>query len=224
MVKIRYSELPPGLHVSATRDGRRTVIYLLPGLTPLERRAALIRVRSGARMGLGPELPRLSMTLALGADRMRTTVRNGVAAMRVHPVLLLPPLILLTSGAVVLSSFVTLTVNQPQATGSAPAVTYGTPISRTGAGLAELHAHAGQNAVRRGGPAGRNHARSSRRAPVSRSASAARINSQIPDLPGSASRSPDGPATNSARTPRVTPSPSAGTCIKLGPFGVCVIL
>jgi hypothetical protein len=114
MVKIRYSELPAGLHVRAESRGRDTVIYLLPGLTPAQRRAALIRVRSSSRVGQGPRLPAASMALAIGTDRLRTTVTNGAAAMRGHPVLLLPPLVLLVSSAIVfvLMSFVTLTVPQ----------------------------------------------------------------------------------------------------------------
>src|ERR1700723_3335145 len=114
MVKIRYSELPAGLHVRAEARGRDTVIYLLPGLTPAQRRAALIRVRSSSRMGHGPRLPAASMAMAVGADRLRPTVPNGAAARRGPPVLLLPPLILLVSGAIVfvLMSFVTLTVHE----------------------------------------------------------------------------------------------------------------
>jgi hypothetical protein len=124
MVKIRYTELPSGLHVSASTHGRRTIIYLKPGLTPAERHAALIRVRSSGRMGHGPRLPALGMAAALSADWIRTTTRNGAAAMRSHPVLLLPPLILLVSTAIVfiLMSFVTLTTapHQPEAVATAP--------------------------------------------------------------------------------------------------------
>ncbi len=112
MVKIRYSELPAGLHVAVEADGRGAIIYLLPGLTPAQRRAALIRARSSARMGQGPPLPALGMAAAVAADRARTTFINGAAAMRRHPMLLLPPLIVLVSGAlvVVLTSIVTLTI------------------------------------------------------------------------------------------------------------------
>ena len=114
MVKIRYSELPAGLHVTAEQHGGDTIIYLQPGLTPAQRRAALIRVRSSARMGQGPDLTSISMAMAVSADKLRTTLRNGAAATRGHPLLLLPPLILLVSGAIifVLMSFVTMTVPQ----------------------------------------------------------------------------------------------------------------
>ena len=46
MVKIRYSELPAGLHVRAEARGRDTVIYLLPGLTPAQRRAIVTATAS----------------------------------------------------------------------------------------------------------------------------------------------------------------------------------
>lgn len=54
------------------------------------------------------------MAMAVSADKLRTTLRNGAAATRGHPLLLLPPLILLISGAIifVLMSFVTMTVPQ----------------------------------------------------------------------------------------------------------------
>jgi len=99
MVKIRYSELPAGLHVSAAADREGTVVYLQPGLTPAQRRAALTRVRSSARMGQGPMLPRPAMARAIAADRMRTSSRIGTAAARRHPMLFLPPVILLVVSA-----------------------------------------------------------------------------------------------------------------------------
>jgi hypothetical protein len=124
MVKIRYSELPVGLHVTTESDGRHTVIYLLPGLTPAERRAALIRVRSSARMGQGPDLPATGMATAVVADRMRMTARTVGAAMRAHPMLLLPPLIALVAGVVALTlmSFVKLTADQSAGSAGPPPV------------------------------------------------------------------------------------------------------
>jgi hypothetical protein len=103
MVKIRYSDLPAGLHVATEADGRGAVVYLLPGLTPAQRRAALSRARTSARMGQGPRLPGLGMAAAIAADRVRTTARTGTAAMRGHPILFLPPLIALATGAIVLT-------------------------------------------------------------------------------------------------------------------------
>ncbi len=100
MVKIRYSELPAGLHVAAAADRDCTVVYLQPGLTSAQRRAALIRVRSSARIGQGPTLPRPAMARAIAADRVRTNARIGAAAARRHPMLFLPPVIILLVSAV----------------------------------------------------------------------------------------------------------------------------
>ena len=101
MVKIRFSELPSGLHVAAAADHDGTVVYLQPGLTPAQRRAALIRVRSSARMGQGPILPGPAMARAIAADKVRTNARIGASAARRHPVLFLPPAIALVVSAVV---------------------------------------------------------------------------------------------------------------------------
>ena len=53
MIKIRYADLPAGLHIRAVARGKDTIIFLLPGLTPPQRQAALRRARSSARMGHG---------------------------------------------------------------------------------------------------------------------------------------------------------------------------
>jgi hypothetical protein len=90
MVRIRYSELPVGLHVTAVAVGRQTIVYLLPGLTPAERQSALLRVRSSARMGHGPSLPAFALTRAVAADRLRAGVHTFAAVMRRHPLLLVP--------------------------------------------------------------------------------------------------------------------------------------
>jgi hypothetical protein len=100
MVKIRYSELPAGLHVAAAADGGTTVVYLQPGLTPAQRRAALGRVRSSARIGQGPTLPRPEMAKAIAADRMRTSALIGTAAARRHPLLVLTPVFVLVMAAI----------------------------------------------------------------------------------------------------------------------------
>jgi hypothetical protein len=123
MVKIRYSELPAGLHVAAAADHEDTVVYLQPGLTSAQRRAALIRVRSSARIGQGPALPRPAMARAIAADRVRTNARIGAAAARRHPMLFLPPVFLLVISAIafLLMSIQPLTVtNQGSVTAGLP--------------------------------------------------------------------------------------------------------
>jgi hypothetical protein len=90
MVKIRYAELPAGLHVATEAADRCTVVYLKPGLTREQRKDALMVARRSARFGNGPSLPTLDMAFALAADRTRTSARVGAWAVRKHPLLLLP--------------------------------------------------------------------------------------------------------------------------------------
>jgi hypothetical protein len=230
-VKIRYSDLPAGLHVSVEGQGRNTVIYLLPGLTPEQRKAALARVRSSARMGHGPELPATSMALALAVDSVRTTMRNGAAAMRAHPVLLLPPLILLVSSAIVfvLMSIVTVTVHDYKIPSIAQSkldqrrrVPLATPTGSSPGRSAQAdgpgptpgrHQHPGPRVVETITPSPRSVATVSP-SPSSASSPGA----------GSTSSSPS-PSPDSTPTVSSSPSPSpSGQCLKLGPLGLCVQL
>jgi hypothetical protein len=94
MVKIRYAELPAGLHVANEAGDRCTIVYLKPGLTGAQRREALTVARRSARFGPGPSLPPLDMAFALAADRTRTTARMTGSAIRRHPLLVLPLLAL----------------------------------------------------------------------------------------------------------------------------------
>lgn len=99
MVRIRYAELPAGLHVATEAGDRCTIVYLKPGLTRAQRKDALTVARRAARFGHGPSLPTLDMAFALAADRTRTTARIMVSALRKHPLLLLP-LLALVAGIV----------------------------------------------------------------------------------------------------------------------------
>jgi hypothetical protein len=110
MVKIRYAELPAGLHVvTEERDGC-TIVYLQPGLTPSQRRGALTFARLSARIGHGASLPPVDLAFALAADRVRTTGRNLGSALRRHPVLLLP-LVAVVSGVIVVTMLSVVTVS-----------------------------------------------------------------------------------------------------------------
>jgi hypothetical protein len=131
MVKIRYSELPAGLHVAAATDPEGTIVYLQPGLTSAQRRAALTRVRSSARIGQGPTLPGPAMARAIAADRVRTNARIGAAAARRHPILFLPPLVLLLVSAV---AFMFASI-QPLTAAPAGSVGAAVPTLRMGAQL-----------------------------------------------------------------------------------------
>lgn len=126
MIKIRYSELRAGLHVQVERRGPSTIIYLLPGLTLGQRRAALLRARRSASMGYGPRLPVTGLAAALVRDRVRVTVRNGTAAFRAHPILLLPMAVVLSASMVyVAGTAVTMRMHSPQDGGSLPGLTSG---------------------------------------------------------------------------------------------------
>jgi hypothetical protein len=110
MVKIRYAELPAGLHVvTEERDGC-TVVYLQPGLTPAQRRSALTFARLSARMGQGASLPAIDLAFALAADRARTTGRTLGFALRRHPMLLVP-LVAVVSGVIVVTMLSVVTVS-----------------------------------------------------------------------------------------------------------------
>jgi hypothetical protein len=239
MVKIRYSELPSGLHVSAIRHGRRAVIYLKPGLTPAERHAALIRVRSSGRMGHGPQLHPFGLAVAIGTDWVRTTTRNGLAAVRGHPVLLLPPLILLVSTAIVfiLMSFVTLTLapRQPQAAGTLPRLGGASPSQQLAPGTHSSRADR-ESGAPGGSPGGNDgdggHSPAAGGTP---SPQPSTINSPTPDPSDPAGQGPAPSPTASGgpvpdpTSPSASPSPSpssssSGTCVQLGPLGVCINL
>jgi hypothetical protein len=103
MIKIRYrdsNELSPGLHAAAERHGRTTTVYLLSGLTTQERRAALRRLRLSARMGYCPRLPAGQLALALLADRIRTTIGQAGAVVRLHPAGCTVPVMVISGGAI----------------------------------------------------------------------------------------------------------------------------
>jgi hypothetical protein len=110
MVKIRYADLPAGLHVTTESRGGYTIVYLLPGLSPAQRRAALTFARRSARIGHGPSLPPVDMAFAVAADRARTTSGTFVAVLRRHPMLLLP-LVAVVSGVIVASMLSLVTVS-----------------------------------------------------------------------------------------------------------------
>src|ERR1700723_1520620 len=103
MIKIRYrdpNELSPGLHAAAERHGRSTTVYLLPGLSAAQRRAALRRLKIPARRGYEPKLPAPQLAVALAADRIRTTVGRAGAVFRSHPAGSTVPVMVVSAGAI----------------------------------------------------------------------------------------------------------------------------
>jgi hypothetical protein len=103
MIKIRYrdpNELSPGLHAAAERHGRNTTVYLLPGLSAAQRRAALRRLKISARRGYDPKLPAPQLAVALAADWIRTTVGRAGAVFRSHPAGSTVPVMVVSAGAI----------------------------------------------------------------------------------------------------------------------------
>jgi hypothetical protein len=178
MVKIRYAELPAGLHVATEAFNGCTVVYLKPGLTRTQRKDALTVARRGARFGHGPSLPTLDMAFALAADRTRTTARIATTAMRKHPLLLLPVLALILGiiAAGMLASAAIVTTLPPGVSAVQPGGLYefnigqlvnpgGSPVSGSNLGTPgsgtprDARTTPGQPASNRGARHGRAHRR-----------------------------------------------------------------
>jgi hypothetical protein len=85
VIRIRYKDLAPGLHGKVERCARGVTVYLLPGLTRNQRKAVLRRLRQEASRGCGPRLPMPQLGVALGADWIRTNLKNTAAVVRLHP-------------------------------------------------------------------------------------------------------------------------------------------
>jgi hypothetical protein len=126
MIKIRYRdphELSPGLHAHAERHGRRTTVYLLPGLSAAQRRAALRRLQISARRGYGPRLPALQLALALAVDRVRTNIGWAGAVFRSHPAGSTVPVMVVSAGAIAflaLSAASIRVIHPPRVSGPPP--------------------------------------------------------------------------------------------------------
>jgi hypothetical protein len=187
LIKIRYLDLPTGLHVRAEAHGTDTIVYLLPGLTAAQRRAALNRARSSARMGHGPDLPATGLAFAVAADRMRTTVRNGAAAMRVHPGIVIPPVLIMVSAALAFLLLASVSVTyRPPGAGPEP---QGDPVSQ---------------GIMAPGPAGGTHPGGSGRSPGSPPSSL-----RSPS-PGPSGHRPPSPSPSPSPAPSPAPAPGAG--------------
>ena len=85
MIRIRYKDLSSGLHGRAERSARRTTVYLVPGLTGRQRKAALRRLRQEASRGCGPALPLPQLMAALGTDKVRQALGSATGVVRLHP-------------------------------------------------------------------------------------------------------------------------------------------
>lgn len=237
MIKIRYSDLPAGLHVRTAVQGRHTILYLLPGLTAAQRRAALHRARSNARVGHGPRLPAAGIAFARSADRIRTTARNSLAAVRVHPALFVPAMIIVVSVAVAYLLLATVS-NQFRPPETAGAGQIGVPFGTThGDAQADAPARGSQPATlaspRRSAAAGTlgvgpNRGSGLHPGPTSRPyLSPSSPASPAPTVPGSPPRPSPGISPGPSPSSSSSPSPSAarirsGLCEHAGPLGVCL--
>lgn len=250
MIKIRYADLPEGLHATVEAQGRRTVIYLRPALEPAQRRGALRRVRRMAQIGNGPPLSASGIALAMARDTARSTARNGMAAIRCHPAGSLFLTALLASATVCYMFFVSVSIHlipAPPARGalpvlgsvsaSAPGQRHSEPRGASGLGGEGGEGGLGGQQVNGPGPTSSSGSAASARASASAAAGASASASAVPSdpVPSQLAASPvplpPSPAQSSSPSPGPTaasPAPSApsadpgGLCVDVGPLGVCL--
>jgi hypothetical protein len=233
VIKIRYADLPAGLHIRTVARGKDTIIYLLPGLTAPQRQAALRRARSSARMGQGPRLPVAGVLGAVMVDQIRTTVRNGAAAMRGHPAILVPPVVIIMTAAVayILLVSVTIRMHEPQASGASG---QGTPVpaavappgsraddpgSRPGSTSPITSGQPPRPAPRRSG--GGHGATGASPSPTPSPAGSAPAPSPSPSPSAAPSPTPSAGGTDSTGSGSGAPG-AGGLCLDIGPLGVCL--
>ena len=233
MIKVRYCDLPGGMHASAKREGRRTILYLRPGLSPAERRSVIDRLRGSARVGHGPRLPAIPLALALTANRSRLNLRNAAAAVRLHPTGFAIPVVLIAVGAILYGLLVTVTMHFGRPSIPVPAVAQD-PLPIATAPVSAGAAQPGPSPGPAVDPVPATHL------PLGRSARPDRGvispgGQVIGASPGPGTPTPGGgsspPATPSPpSSPSPTPSPThshggSGLCLNLlGLLGICVNL
>jgi hypothetical protein len=214
MIRIRYTDLPEGLFARAEARGRRTVIYLRPGLTADQRKEALRRARRTARMGRGPRLPMTGMLVAVAADRVRVTTGYTAAAVRHHVLFSLLLASLMASAIVCYALFVSVSIRfihpppaqaQDRRLAPHPAAAPFRPI-------------AGPDRRGRPGPGSRGSSRPAAAQPGGHDS--AGPDSTSAARGGTGSGSP-GPSSSSPPGPSPSPAPS-GACLVVGPLGVCL--
>ncbi|HEX4059966.1 MAG TPA: hypothetical protein VHY58_03005 [Streptosporangiaceae bacterium] len=185
MIKIRYSELQAGLHATTKTEGGHTVLYLVPGLSAVERRSAIDRLRASAKVGHGPKLHTIPLALALIADRVKQNTKNAVAAARLHPTGVAIPAVVLVSGAILYALFVTVSVNLGLPVTSDLAVGP-LPVAAAPASGGNSQRGPGPGASQPGGP------------------------SQASRLTGARSSGSSGPSARSGRPGKSSPHPTTG--------------
>jgi hypothetical protein len=211
MITIRYADLPEGLHVQAEAHGRRTVIYLRPGLTTEQRRLSLRRARQSARMGYGPRLPGPGVALAVARHVSAGTLRNLGAAVRRHPIVF----VLLSAGFAGLMLSYALFVTVSVRLMLDPAPVHAGARSPLPARVVPATSPPPRGGVTAPGPA----------VPAPRPPHA---HHGTPRVAVAHDRRAPGPGPT-ARSPAATPSPSPSpsppnqsVCVAVGPPGVCL--
>jgi hypothetical protein len=232
VIKIRYEDLPGGLHARAELQGKDVIIYLLPGLTPSQRKAALGRLRACARMGQAPSLPAAGVRRARLADRARVNARNVFAAVRLHPLMFIPPTVIVLAAVIASIMLVRVTVRlgPAQAAGSLPAPAASAPAAAgPGSSFRRDPDPGGQQGSAPVGPP----ASASPHQPGTISQLAAGAPSPSPDPAESVPASP-APSRSPEPSPAApSPSPagsrssggsggSGGLCLNLSVLGVCL--
>jgi hypothetical protein len=231
VIKIRYAELPDGLHAQVERCGRQTIIHLAPGLSAPQRRDALGRLIRTSRRGHGPRLRPPGMSLAMARDVTRATMRNGLAAVRCHPAGALLLAAVLASAVVCYTLFVSVSIRMiphpghPQPPLAAPPVRdSGVPLPRaSGTGPAAGGPDSGRPDP--GSPSAR--ASSGPSSPATRpvpSSTWSGPGGEVPS-PSPGSSSPADPTPTASPSPgSAHPSPASpgGLCVSVGLFGVCL--
>jgi hypothetical protein len=241
VIKIRYADLPEGLHARAEAEGSGAVIYLRRGLSPAQRRVALRGVRRAARFGSGPRLPVSGVALAAARDTAKSTTRNGIAAVRYHPAGSLFLTALFASVIVCYVLFVSVSIRlipSPPVPGALVAPGQGglggTPGPRYSAsqgGQQGQGGQGGQGGQQVSGPRGSYKAAAGAPAHGSASASAGGWgggNSQlaapspVPLPTSSPVPSPSPGPTGASPAPSPSGSNPGGLCVNVGPLGVCL--
>jgi len=225
MISIRYADLPEGLHAQAAVSGKRTIIYLRPGLTPEQRRHSLRRAMQSARMGHGPRLPATMVALAVVGDVAAGTLRSLGAAVRSHVLGFLLLTAGTAAGVVCYALFVTVSLRLMLPPGGGPPVLpkphpLATPVVR--AHLASPAASRRRDGSLPGMGAARTpSAHASGRSPSPTVSQAGPVPSvTLPPQPSPASTGPrPTPTPTGSRTPTPSPSPS-DLCLEV--FHICL--
>lgn len=247
MIKIRYSDLPQGRHAHVHAAGRRSVIYLLPGLSPAQRRDALGRLIRTSRQGYGPRLRAPGVRFAVARDVAKTTVGNALAAVRFHPAGSTAVAALITAGVICYAFFVTVTVRftphpagPPVAAPSGPSVPGGRSPGSGGSSPAGTQPSVTGRRTASARPPGTGASTGTGAAPSGQPADPAPLPTGTWSAPGGVlppgSAGPSPPASSPpSPTPSPLPSPPppsaspaprpadpGGLCLQLGPLGVCL--